>query len=297
MPQADRDRPRVVRKKALPRFSAPWRSRKEPDATTRIEVGDYLSIRAWLGRVIEGDPALLNGMMRDLGILAPWQVVDVFGTCEAMLALVPQPVIATMLLFPATAKTDRAAAEQMARAERNGANERLSERLVFIRQYVENACGPIALAHAVANTLEPVELDEDGFLARFLRATEGLDGDARGKQLGNDETLGVRELSDEEKAALAERDDGDGEDKDADGQAKDADGEAQFRNRQCFHFVTFVVVDDELYELDGRKRFPIAHGPSTAATLLQDSAAVMRNVMERDAGLEFHMLAVTRGGA
>ena len=99
------------------------------------------------------------------------------------------------------------------------------------------------------------------------------------------------------KAVVDLHDDGDGEDKDADGQAKDADGEAQFRNRQCFHFVTFVVVDNELYELDGRKRFPIAHGPSTAATLLQDSAAVMRNVMERDAGLEFHMLAVTRGGA
>lgn len=33
---------------------------------------------------------------------------------------------------------------------------------------------------------------------------------------------------------------------------------------------------------DGRKAFPINHGPSTADTLLEDACGVIRKFMERD---------------
>ena len=35
------------------------------------------------------------------------------------------------------------------------------------------------------------------------------------------------------------------------------------------HFVAFVCVDGHLYEMDGRKKFPINHGESSPETLLQ----------------------------
>ena len=35
------------------------------------------------------------------------------------------------------------------------------------------------------------------------------------------------------------------------------------------HFVAFIHKDGELYELDGRKSFPVKHGITTEATLLQ----------------------------
>lgn len=35
------------------------------------------------------------------------------------------------------------------------------------------------------------------------------------------------------------------------------------------HFVAFSCVKGDLYELDGRKKFPINHGPSSPETLLQ----------------------------
>jgi ubiquitin carboxyl-terminal hydrolase L3 len=54
-------------------------------------------------------------------------------------------------------------------------------------------------------------------------------------------------------------------------------------------------VDGNLYELDGRKRFPINHGPSTPDTLLADACAVVQQFMDRDPG-EMRFTIVAFGG-
>ncbi|CAH0695104.1 unnamed protein product [Spodoptera exigua] len=48
------------------------------------------------------------------------------------------------------------------------------------------------------------------------------------------------------------------------------------------HFITFVHKDGFLYELDGRKAFPINHGPTTPDSLLEDSAKICKAFMARD---------------
>ena len=48
------------------------------------------------------------------------------------------------------------------------------------------------------------------------------------------------------------------------------------------HFVAFSHVEGFLYELDGRKAFPINHGPCTADTLLAHSIKVIQGFMSRD---------------
>ena len=89
------------------------------------------------------------------------------------------------------------------------------------------------------------------------------------------------------------------------------------------HFIAFVHRDGSLYELDGRKPFPINHGPSSDDTLLkvpacgrswpctgggllislarpvfgclrpQDATAVVRAFMDRDpTNLQFTMIAL-----
>ena len=42
--------------------------------------------------------------------------------------------------------------------------------------------------------------------------------------------------------------------------------------------------DGCLYEMDGRKSFPINHGATTPETLLQDACAVIKEFLERDPG-------------
>jgi ubiquitin carboxyl-terminal hydrolase L3 len=59
------------------------------------------------------------------------------------------------------------------------------------------------------------------------------------------------------------------------------------------HFVAFIEKDGCLYELDGRKEFPINHGATSSETLLEDSAKVVRGYMDRDPEeLRFTMLAL-----
>ena len=59
------------------------------------------------------------------------------------------------------------------------------------------------------------------------------------------------------------------------------------------HFICFVQKNGHLYELDGRKPFPINHGASSADTLLTDAAGAIRKFMERDpSNLQFTMVAL-----
>lgn len=57
-------------------------------------------------------------------------------------------------------------------------------------------------------------------------------------------------------------------------------------------------VDGGLYELDGRKAFPINHGSTTADTLLEDACGVIRQYIARDEGeLRFTIIALAAPGS
>ncbi|XP_007423332.2 uncharacterized protein LOC103054308 [Python bivittatus] len=59
------------------------------------------------------------------------------------------------------------------------------------------------------------------------------------------------------------------------------------------HFIALVNVDGILYELDGRKPFPINHGQSNIDTFLEDAVEVCKKFMERDPDeLRFNAIAL-----
>lgn len=59
------------------------------------------------------------------------------------------------------------------------------------------------------------------------------------------------------------------------------------------HFATFVCVNDELYELDGRLDGPVCHGKTSQLSFLKDACAVVREWMNADLDeLRFTMLAL-----
>jgi len=64
------------------------------------------------------------------------------------------------------------------------------------------------------------------------------------------------------------------------------------------HFIAFVNVNGTLYELDGRKPSPIAHGSTSDDTLLKDAAAVCKQFIAREPeNLNFTALAISGGTA
>ncbi len=51
-----------------------------------------------------------------------------------------------------------------------------------------------------------------------------------------------------------------------------------------------------LWELDGRRRGPVPHGPTSPDTLLQDSAAVIKEFIETSNSLNFSLVALAAQG-
>ena len=60
------------------------------------------------------------------------------------------------------------------------------------------------------------------------------------------------------------------------------------------HFIAFVAVDGDLYELDGRKAGPVNHGSCSPDEVLQKSVAVVKEFMARNPDdVRFNMVALT----
>lgn len=92
-----------------------------------------------------------------------------------------------------------------------------------------------------------IELQEGSVLEKYLHAARELSAEQRGKLLE-----GFIEISEFHKESALE------------GQT-----DANSVDPVDHHFVTFINHEGELYELDGRKSFPVKHGKTSADTLLE----------------------------
>ena len=61
---------------------------------------------------LESNPTVMNKFLKNMGVPAPWSLIDVYGLDDDLLAFVPQPVVAMVLLFPMTKKAEDLREEQ-----------------------------------------------------------------------------------------------------------------------------------------------------------------------------------------
>lgn len=113
------------------------------------------------------------------------------------------------------------------------------EGMFFARQEVANACATLAILHILLNST----VDVGPVLTNFRDFTQDLPADMRGLCLSN--SLEIRQAHNEF---------GDLEAQLAHG-AEDAEG-----TQDPFHYVAFVRKNGVLYELDGMRDGPVAHG-------------------------------------
>lgn len=189
-----------------------------------------------------------------------WNYVDVYGFDPELLAMIPRPVQAIIFLFPITEAYEKFKAEEEAHLTKCG--QYISPEVVFFKQTISNACGMIALLHSVGS-------NDDEIIGKVLvesilivANTQPLPPNYLGPGLFNDIISKAKKASTEERVELLEN----SAELASVHEAAAYDGQTVAPDREYsidLHFVCFIEVDQHLYELDGRKAFPINHGKCT----------------------------------
>lgn len=99
---------------------------------------------------------VLNKFLTSIGVSEKFQLVDVYGLDDGLLDGLNKPVLAFILLFPCT---DNYEAHRREQDEQLKANPpKTPENLFYMKQYLHNACGTVALFHAVLNNMDQMEI-------------------------------------------------------------------------------------------------------------------------------------------
>ena len=219
---------------------------------------------------LESNPDVMNKYLVNLGVDGTrWKYFDVYGLDPELLMMVPRPVCALLLLFPITENYQKFCKAEEQRLESK--KQVISENVYFTMQTVGNACGTVAIIHSISNNTDKIGL-KDGPLKCFLESTKSLSPKERAIALETDK--GITLCHGE--SALQ-------------GQTQAIDEKVDL------HFIAFIHKDGHLYELDGRKPFPVNHGSTSAGSFLEDSAAVCKKFMDRDPTLlQFNIVALAK---
>ncbi|CAO3634224.1 unnamed protein product [Cunninghamella echinulata] len=170
--------------------------------------------------------------------------------------MVPQPVKAIIFLFPLTDAYEKDRLEEQEKLLANPPT--IDSSTFFFKQTISNACGMIGLLHSLANN-QDIITNKDGLFNNIFTKTSNMTPDERATFLETCEPLASIHAS----------------------SAQEGQTSAPSLDEQIYlHFICFVNVNGQLYELDGRKPYPIHHG--SCDSLLEDAAVVMRKFMARD---------------
>jgi len=199
----------------------------------------------------------MNSLSSTLGISPSLRFHDVYSLTEpSLLALVPRPVLALLVIIPLTPTwRENRFLEDSTMVEYEGKGE--SEPVIWFKQTIGHACGSIGLLHCLINGPAASRILPGSTLDSLRSQAVPLGVTARAKMLYESKDFeeahqGVAEMGDT--AAPS---------------ASDGDKLGQ-------HFVTFVKSDGRLWELEGSRKGPIDRGElSEAEDVLSERAIKM----------------------
>ncbi|KAK6202402.1 uncharacterized protein RJT21DRAFT_19433 [Scheffersomyces amazonensis] len=225
---------------------------------------------------LESNPAIFSELGHTIGLSPVLEFHDVYSLTEPdLLALLPNPVYALILLFPLTPDYENLRHQQD--SKKSDYNNELFEQIKWFKQTIGNGCGLYALLHALSNL--PKELIiHNSLFANFMGQIN--------KQLSLQETtILVENLENSIKLNENFGEKGQTE-------APSADTVVDL------HFITFVKGNDEhLYELDGRRKGPIDLGISNQDSIINESNVIdkiqfyMNNADEANR-IKFNIMAI-----
>eukprot|EP01105_Mastigella_eilhardi_P016364 TRINITY_DN3738_c0_g1_i12.p2 TRINITY_DN3738_c0_g1~~TRINITY_DN3738_c0_g1_i12.p2 ORF type:complete len:233 (-),score=46.56 TRINITY_DN3738_c0_g1_i12:158-856(-) len=122
----------------------------------------------------------------------------------------------------------------------------------FLKQVISNACGAIAVTHALANNVK--ELGVGGKMGEFLQKSKEMTPQERGEALAASEEIASVHKDVGEKGQTDHKE----------------------YTKVDYHFVCYTSIGGTLFELDGARPAPISHGPTTRETFTRDAARVIQ---------------------
>ncbi|KAK7416219.1 ubiquitinyl hydrolase 1 [Neonectria magnoliae] len=189
---------------------------------------------------LEANPQLMTSLIHKLGVSEALQLHDVYSLTDPdLLAFIPRPALALLLVFPVSATYEsHRMAEDSITEEYNRKGE--GEPVLWWRQTIRNACGLMGLLHAVSNGPAKDFIEEGSTLDNIIKKSTPLAGRERSQVLED-----CPELATAHKEAASE----------GDTPAPAAEDDIDL------HYVTFAKGSDGgLWELDGRRQGPIRRG-------------------------------------
>ncbi|AEO55328.1 hypothetical protein MYCTH_2299037 [Thermothelomyces thermophilus ATCC 42464] len=231
---------------------------------------------------LEANPELMTNLLHTLGLSRSLAVHDVYSLTEpSLLAFIPRPAHALLLVFPVSAayESHRLAEDATVAPGGGGYDGRgEDEPVVWFRQTIRNACGLIGLLHAAANGEARRAVEPGTPLDRLLAAAVPLGPDERARLLERDPALAAAHQSAAEQG-----------DTTAPAATDDVD----------LHYVCFVKGrDGALWELDGRRKGPLRRGDlDSSEDVLSEKALALGPLkfLEREAAdLRFSCVALAR---
>ncbi|KAK0674667.1 putative ubiquitin carboxyl-terminal hydrolase [Cercophora samala] len=213
---------------------------------------------------LESNPSLLTELAHNLGLPPALEFHDVLSLNDTdLLALVPRPAQALILVFPTTPDYEaEVAAKDKSALLYTGSGE--DEDIVWYKQTINNACGLYAILHAVSNGNARDFITPNSHLHRLLSTCIPLSPLQRATLLEDDEQL------ESAYKAVALRGDS----------AVPEDPEEEVD----FHYVCFVKShkSGHLYELDGDRKGPVDLGEFAGNDLLSERGlGVLKGFIER----------------
>lgn len=225
---------------------------------------------------LEANPDLLTTLLHQLGLSPTLAIHDVYSLTEpSLLAFIPRPALALLLVFPISAAYEsHRLAEDALQQEYTGKGD--AEPVVWYRQTIRNACGLIGLLHAASNGEARGFVGEGTELERLIREAVPLGPEERARLLEKDQALASAHKGVAEKG---------------DTTAPDAKDDVDL------HYVCFVKGrDGGLWEMDGRRKGPLRRGVLNAdEDVLSEKALALGPLkfLEREAAdLRFSCVAL-----
>jgi len=214
--------------------------------------------------LLESDPGVFSELLEALGV----KNIDVeeLWNLDDLIIKNEENTCGVVFLFKWQGQRSRSTTAQLPTS---------SEKVVFIKQVVENACGTIALLHVLLNR-EGVEIGETleglkGFIA-------DMDGETAGSCLASHEGVRMAHNSFVRPEAFSIEDDS-----------------RASKSEDAFHFVAYVPKNGIVYELDGLSKGPSIVGESGCNWLNTAQVALQRRISEySQLEIRFNLLVVQK---